>query len=101
MVCKVDGAALEGVSRQEREKILQMQAIQSQNPYDRHERGVARRNMIVGGFWLFGGLAITIGTLSSAAHNPGGGSYVVAWGAIIFGGLQFFRGLAGWLAVKK
>jgi len=101
MICKVDGSALETVSAEEREQILQMHELQSQNPYDRQQLAVARRNMIVGGFWLFGGLAVTVAALSAAASSPGGGSYVVAWGAILFGGLQFFRGVAGWMAVKK
>ena len=28
-----------------------------------------------------------------AAAATGGGKYVVAWGAIVFGAIQFFRGL--------
>jgi len=30
----------------------------------------------------------------SASSGPGGGRYVIAWGAIIFGAIQFFRGAA-------
>ncbi len=51
----------------------------------------AKKDMIYGGLWFFGGIIVTIATYSAAS---GGGSYVVAWGAIIFGGFQFFRGIA-------
>lgn len=52
----------------------------------------ARRNMIVGGAWCAGGTAVTIITYAAAS---GGGTYVVAWGAIVFGGWRFLKGLAG------
>lgn len=52
----------------------------------------AKRNIIVGGLFFFIGLAVTIGTYSSASRS--GGSYMLAWGPIIFGGIQFFKGLA-------
>ena len=48
-------------------------------------------NTIIGGLFFFGGLIITFVTYASA---EGGGAYVVAWGAILFGGIQMFRGLA-------
>ena len=50
--------------------------------------------MITGGIWCAGGLLITIATYTAAS---GGGTYIVAWGAILFGGLQFIRGLMGQL----
>lgn len=50
----------------------------------------AKRNMVVGGLWCGGGLAVTLYTYVAAS---GGGTYVVAWGAIIFGGWQFVKGL--------
>ena len=45
-----------------------------------------------------GGVVCAIGiTITAwsyiAAEEGGGGSYVVAWGAIVFGAIQFFRGL--------
>lgn len=51
----------------------------------------ARKDMLYGGLWCGGGLLVTFITMSAAS---GGGSYVVAWGAIVFGAIQFFRGLA-------
>lgn len=56
------------------------------------KRKRARRDILVGGLFFVGGLVITLITYSNASH--GGGRYVVTWGAIIFGGIQFFRGLA-------
>jgi hypothetical protein len=50
-----------------------------------------RKNMIVGGLWCAGGTAVTVLTMQAA---QGGGTYVVAWGAILFGAIQFFRGLS-------
>ena len=50
----------------------------------------ARKDMLYGGLWCLAGLAITIMSYNAAS---GGGTYVVAWGAIIFGGYQFFKGL--------
>ncbi len=48
------------------------------------------RNLIIGGLWCAGGTLVTVLTLSAAS---GGGTYVVAWGAILFGGIQMLRGL--------
>jgi hypothetical protein len=37
---------------------------------------------------------VTVGTYLYAGEN-GGGRYIVMWGAMLFGGLQFLRGLLG------
>ena len=63
--------------------------------------GAARRsagvnNMTVGLLWCVGGSLVT-GVTYNMAVSSGGGSYVIAWGAIVFGGLQFLKGLAQWL----
>jgi len=52
-----------------------------------HEAG--RKNMLVGALWCGGGLAVTAITYSAAS---GGGTYLVTWGAVIFGAIQFLRG---------
>lgn len=49
-----------------------------------------KRNMMIGGIVCLIGVAVTLGTYSSAAP---GGSYLIAWGAILYGGIQFIRGL--------
>lgn len=50
----------------------------------------ASHDILFGSLWLIGGLFITIFTYTTAGS---GGSYVVTWGAIIFGGAQLIRGL--------
>jgi len=52
------------------------------------------RQMLYGGIVCVAGIVIT-GVTYLAASGPGGGTYLVAWGAILFGGLRFFRGLTG------
>ncbi|ADB18859.1 hypothetical protein Psta_4211 [Pirellula staleyi DSM 6068] len=48
------------------------------------------RDAIWGAVWCFGGLAVTAFSYMAA---QGGGRYVLAWGAVIFGGIQMMRGL--------
>src|SRR5262245_46867146 len=57
-------------------------------------RSAGKKNMIYGALWCVGGTLVTVITYASAASSPTGGSYVVAWGAIVFGAIQFFRGLS-------
>jgi hypothetical protein len=54
------------------------------------------RDMAIGAVICIIGIVVTVGTLSAARSN-GGGSYVVAWGAILFGAAQFLRGVVNWL----
>jgi hypothetical protein len=49
-------------------------------------------NMMVGGFICVAGIGITLWTYS-AAFAGSGGTYVIAWGAILFGAIRFFRGM--------
>jgi cation transport ATPase/DNA-directed RNA polymerase subunit RPC12/RpoP len=48
------------------------------------------RNMAIGGVICLIGIVVTVGTMAMAS---GGGSYILAWGAIVCGAIQFFRGL--------
>ena len=50
----------------------------------------AKNQMIIGALICIVGIVVTAVTYSAAT---GGGRYVVAWGAIIFGGFRFIRGL--------
>jgi hypothetical protein len=54
-------------------------------------RSAGLRNMGFGALWCIGGIAVTAVTYSMASQ--GGGTYIVTWGAILFGGIQFLRGL--------
>ena len=48
------------------------------------------KNMGFGALWCIGGLVVTAVTYSAASN---GGHYVVAWGAVVFGTIQFLQGL--------
>lgn len=50
----------------------------------------AKNDMIYGALWCGGGILVTAITYSAAS---GGGRYFAAYGAIIYGGYQFIRGL--------
>jgi hypothetical protein len=47
------------------------------------------KNMLWGAVWCIGGIIVTAATYSAA---QGGGKYVVAYGAIAVGGIQFLIG---------
>ena len=53
----------------------------------------AKKDMMVGALWCLGCLAVTIFSYAAAS---GGGQYFMAWGAIIFGGIQFFKEVANY-----
>jgi hypothetical protein len=50
-------------------------------------KSARKRKIIIGALWFVGGIVITIVTYSQA-KSEGGGSYLIAWGAIIYGFLQ-------------
>lgn len=53
--------------------------------------GAVNTRMLVGAIFFIGGIIVTVVTYSNAIP---GGTYIVAWGAILFGAIQFFRGLS-------
>jgi hypothetical protein len=55
------------------------------------QREAAKKRMMAGALWTIGGLVITAITYVAA---EGGGTYVIMWGAMVFGVIQFFRGLS-------
>lgn len=54
------------------------------------KKEAANKDMLWGAVWCIGGIIVTAVTYSNAS---GGGTYVVAWGAILFGAIQFLKGL--------
>jgi len=40
-------------------------------------------------------MAVTLFSYVAATSSPYGGNHIVAWGAIVFGALQFFRSWSG------
>ena len=58
-----------------------------------------KKHMIYGILWCIGGTLVTAITYSAASER--GGTYVIAYGAVVFGAIDFFRGLFGWLKYKN
>jgi hypothetical protein len=54
-----------------------------------------KKRMTRGALWTIAGLVLTCGSYVFASEA--GGSYVLCYGAIIFGLIDFFVGLIGWL----
>jgi hypothetical protein len=54
-----------------------------------------RKRMARGALWTIAGLILTCGSYAFASES--GGSYVLCWGAIIFGLIDFIAGLIGWV----
>jgi hypothetical protein len=59
----------------------------------RAHREAGQKDMLYGALWCIGGIVVTAVSYSAAA-SAGGGTYVITWGAVVFGAIQFFRGLA-------
>lgn len=59
----------------------------------REQSQAGQRNMLFGAIWFLGGVAVTVASYNAAAGGAGGGRYVIAWGAIVFGAIQFVRGM--------
>ena len=52
------------------------------------------RNIAIGAIICLVGIVITVGSYSMASSGSGGGRYMIAWGAIVWGAIRFFRGLS-------
>jgi len=75
----------------------QLEQYRRSPAYRREMAAKNSRLMVAGLVWAGIGTVVTIGTFLSAASKPGGGTYIVAWGAILFGLVDFVRGFCGWL----
>ena len=90
------GNSAKQVEKKLMEKGLDQQAaaVVVQNLFQMRSKALketGKKSMLYGALWFIGGTVVTLGTLAAAS---GGGTYVIAWGAIIFGAIQFFRGLS-------
>lgn len=59
-------------------------------------QAIAEKNdldMRHGVYWLLGGLLVTVVTYMMARSSENGGIYIVAWGPVVAGGIQFMRAL--------
>ena len=62
---------------------------------DEPERAAADNRIIYGALWFVGGILVTVCSYLSAARSPYGGTYIVAWGAIVYGIWRISQGLSG------
>jgi len=76
----------QGLSNESAEAVVEN--LEKQIKEAKKER--AGKDMMYGALWCIGGIIVTAVTYTSAT---GGGTYVVAWGAILFGAFQFVSGL--------
>jgi len=91
--CTVDGQALIAVSAGERAEVLKRRDNPRPSYSARRDgQSIAHRHFTIGTLWLVGGIAVTAFTYSAASSGPGGGTYVVAWGAMLVGVTRLIRG---------
>ena len=64
-------------------------------PMDDPARAAANKRILWGAAWCLGGILVTVLSYAAAANSPAGGTYFIAWGAILFGAIQIFRGMTG------
>jgi hypothetical protein len=63
--------------------------------YSGPDKSVHLQRMLIGGALFSIGLIITVVTLAAASS---GGTYVLCWGPIIFGGYRMVTGFIGWIS---
>ena len=78
------------ITREIAQHVLLEQA--DQDRVDRQKAYI--RAMFIGAGMFVLGIVITVGTFALVA---GGGRFIITYGLIIFGPINFFRGLIGWL----
>lgn len=62
-------------------------------PQGRQQEGMSN-SAIIGLVIMIIGILVTVISYASASNSSTGGTYVITWGAIVYGGIQFFRGLS-------
>jgi hypothetical protein len=77
-------------------ELTQKEVEQGSHAEPAEETSNGASDMLFGALWCIGGIVVTAATYSAVKDT--GGTYIVAWGAIIFGGYQFFKGLIHSLA---
>jgi len=60
----------------------------------------AKKSAFIGMAWLIGGILVTFGSYAATVSN-GGGTYFVAWGAILFGGIQAVRSFFNFIKINN
>jgi hypothetical protein len=60
--------------------------------YESERRSARSHNILVGMILLVVGIIITAATYDSASRQ--GGTYIIAWGPMVYGAIRLFKGLA-------
>jgi hypothetical protein len=76
----------QGLDEEDAAEVINTLEAKAKSISDAHDT-----NMLVGGLICTLGIGVTLWTYSASLT---GGTYVVAWGAILFGAIRFFRGMA-------
>jgi hypothetical protein len=71
------------------EIVRRMPRRRSPNPSSQFQRSIAARNMGIGAISFFTGVGITFFSYEMTSASATGGVFVVAWGAVLFGGVRF------------
>jgi hypothetical protein len=66
---------------------------------EKQKRVQGKKSMLFGALWCIGGTVVTVATYISAASE--GGTYVITYGAIVIGAIQFFQGLFHYVTTKS
>ena len=68
---------------------------EEQKPVPTHGRRFGETRVRRGTAWLMAGGVLTIASYAVASLRPNGGTYIICYGAIIYGVVEILRGLGG------
>jgi hypothetical protein len=93
------GVPPEAANRMVAEAAAALEALRKSPEGRRAMAKRCRDRMVRGMLWAVGGLLVTAVTYSMASGR--GGTYIIFWGAVLFGAIDFFAGFLGWLRYQS
>ncbi len=81
-----------GLTRNDTHTVFERLSMVRNEAQTKANRSAAAQTMMMGAVICIIGLVVTIATYSAA--SKGGGTYIVAFGAILGGGYRFFKGMS-------
>ena len=84
------GLINEGLDAEMVKQIMEQVPMEEVEPVSESDNREMRHAL----YWLVGGILITVVTYSMASSSGGGGTYLIAWGPMLVGGIRFFKALA-------